>query len=94
MKKITDKIEKVLAVKFPDAAERAEIIAKAGQVILLETTEQILTQLNSEEDRKLFGEFLNQGRVEEAIDFAAKKDIKTEEIMEQVSASVVTDLFS
>jgi hypothetical protein len=94
MNQILEKIEKILIVKFPNKEERDEIIEKSGQVILLETTEKVLASLTNEEERKTFGDLMNNGQVEEAIDFAAKQGIKIEDIFEEVSASVVTELFS
>jgi len=94
MNNILEKIEKILTLKFPNKEERDEIIEKSGQVILLETTEKVLALLNDETSRVTFGDLINSGKVEEAIDFASKQGVKVEEIFEEVSTNVVTELFA
>jgi 3-deoxy-D-manno-octulosonic acid (KDO) 8-phosphate synthase len=94
MQELYKKIELIFKAKFPDAEIRKEILDKAGQAILLETMGKTFQHIKDETKIKILSDLVLEGKIEEAFDFAEGEGVKMEEIFEEVSKSVVVDLFS
>lgn len=94
MQNLFEKMEKILIKKFPNKDVRDQVVLECGQILLLETTNEILKLLDTEDKRINFGKLLNENKTDEAIDFAIKNGINVENILEEISTSLVTDLFS
>jgi len=88
MEIIIKKIEKILLEKFPNEKEREETVGKCGEIVLLETTEEVLQGLGDDEKRTTFSDYINSGNITEAMMFAEDNGIKMEDIFEKKSIEV------
>lgn len=93
MQSIYNKLEKVLLTKFPYKEERDEIIERSGEIVLLETAEEVLSRLGSDEKRKTFAGFINNGDVVAAINYAENEGVSVDEIFEKKSIEVTSLVF-
>jgi hypothetical protein len=95
MEELYKKIDIVLKSKFPNEEERDEMVQKAGQIVWLETMNQVLELLPGDRERQKFSSLMKNGEVEDAIDYCAKlpKKIFVEDIFEDRAKSIVLELF-
>lgn len=96
MQELIKKVESVLRAKFPNYSkeELEEMISEYGQIALLETYDKVLKLLDTEEKKYKFGDLISDLKQEEAFQFAESEGVDITSIFEEVSKSVVVDLFS
>ncbi len=95
MQDLTKKIDQILRTQFPDHTkeELDVMIQEYGQIAILESLNKILSLISSEEKKHELGNLIAEGKMDEAFKLAESEGVHMEEIFEEVSRSIVVDLF-
>jgi len=96
MEELNNKIIKVLKAKFPDYTqeEMDDMISDYAEITTLRLLDGLSKEFKSKNDLEHFGELFGQNKTNEAFAFAQSKGVDTVKIFEDVSKSVVMDIFN
>lgn len=94
MDELNKKIEKILEKKFPNQAFREEILLKVGEIAIAEYVGKISELLDDDEKIDKFTTYLANGDILNSEKICVENGINTDDILEEISKSLVTDLFS
>lgn len=96
MEDLINKVEKMLKTKFPDYTKQEidEMMEDYGEIAIIRLLDNMSKEFKDKNDLEEFGRLFGETKTGEAFQFAEAKGIDVASVFEEVSKSVVMDIFS
>ncbi len=96
MEELINKIEKILKVKFPDYTQQEieEMMSDYGEISAIRLLDRMSKEFKNSQELEEFGRLFSSTKTTEAFQFAESKGVDITKVFEEVSKSVVMDVFS
>jgi hypothetical protein len=98
MKAVLEKIDAKLHEIYPTKEEKEEVLAQIGEKTFSQTLEKVLETFVGKDEKETdalqeeFTILMEQGKTEEALEFAKGKGVDADKIFEEVSIELLADV--
>jgi uncharacterized protein YqgQ len=101
MEDILKKVDTILNQLYPNQQDKQDVLEKIGEIVYLESMEEIMEGLDTEEEKDLFADMLSKGETEKAFQIIenhnkqylnnTEKQINVDKIFTDISTDVLAD---